>query len=63
MAVQKYKPKATPHRLEESLDRTATQNAQTVKATRDAIQRSRVLVAESRNAIEVARQLRRKRAS
>ena len=63
MVVKKYKPKSTPHALLQSLDRAAAASEKTVRTTREAIQRSRDLMLESRSAIEQAKQLQRKQAS
>jgi hypothetical protein len=59
MPVDKYKPRAIPHLLEERQARNFDESGKALQAGRDAVARSRRLVEDSHKVIERARALRR----
>ncbi len=51
MAIQKYKPKGTPHQLENKVAATVSQSAKMVDSAKATIARSRKIVQSSREMV------------
>jgi ribosomal protein S16 len=59
MAVEKYKPKTTPHLFEEREMLNAEKAERVIRQGRQAVARARQLLEESRHAVQRAQRLRR----
>ncbi len=60
VAVNKYKPRATPHALGSAVERAASAAEKTLAESKKAIARSRELVEQSRQAVEGIRKSRKR---
>ena|SRR5438067_2637601 len=60
VAVQKYKPKVTPHILDQIQGDSAARSNTVIHLSQDAVAHSKKLLSESRRALVVAQKLREK---
>jgi hypothetical protein len=57
VAVQKYKPKSTPHILDQIQEQSSVRAKKTVESSQDAIAHSKKLLSDSQRALEATNQV------